>query len=62
MDIASLSIAMTSQQVRGEASVAVMNNVKRVMEQQGDQLVGMLQQSVPTPSHPSLGNMIDAKA
>lgn len=62
MDIASLSMAMANQQVRSDASLAIMNNVKRVAEQQGGQLVEMLQQSAPTPSHPSLGNRIDVKA
>jgi len=65
MDIAGLSVVMANQQLRTDASLKVMGNTKDVMEQQGAQLIEMLQQSTPsTPKapHPSLGKNIDMKA
>ncbi|SFE10417.1 Putative motility protein [Lentibacillus persicus] len=63
MDVAAMSVAMSQQQVRSEASLSVMKNVKEVAEQQGSQLVKMLNQSQGgTPPHPSIGNAIDVKA
>lgn len=61
MDIAALSMAMTNQQTRSSAGMATMNNVKDVMEQQGAQLVEMLEQSAQTAPHPSLGKAVDLK-
>lgn len=58
MDIAAMSVVMANHQVRGDASLAVMNNVKDVVEQQGQQLIEMLQQT-SSPRHPALGNIID---
>lgn len=59
MDIAAMSMAMNNHQVRTDASLAVMDNIKNVAEQQGLQLMEMLQDS--TPPHPTLGNQIDVK-
>jgi len=59
MDIAAMSVVMANHQVRADASLAVMNNVKDLIEQQGQQLVEMLQQTNPPAQHPSLGNVID---
>ncbi|RYG71629.1 putative motility protein [Lentibacillus lipolyticus] len=60
MDVAAASVVMANQQVRADASMAVMDKAKNTMEEQGKQLVTMLEQShVPSPSHPTLGNMID---
>ena len=42
MDIAAMSVVMANHQVRADASLAVMNNVKDMLEQQGQQLVEML--------------------
>ncbi|MFD2044457.1 YjfB family protein [Ornithinibacillus salinisoli] len=59
MDIAAMSVAMNQAQVRSDASLAVMDNVMNVMEQQGTQLTEMLQQTVSGAPHPSLGNQVD---
>jgi len=59
MDIAAMSVVMANHQVRADASLAVMNNVKDMLEQQGLQLVEMLQQTSSHAQHPSLGNVID---
>lgn len=58
-----MSVAMSNQQVRSDAGLAVMNNAKQVAEQQGQQLIEMLNQSQGASApHPSLGNAIDMKA
>lgn len=62
MDIAALSVVMANQQLRSQASLAVMNNAKEVMEQEGAQLIEMLNQSNPPAAHPSKGMQIDVKA
>ncbi|WP_164218416.1 YjfB family protein [Virgibacillus sp. YIM 98842] len=62
MDIAALSAVMSNQQVRSEAGLAVMNNVKKVMEQDGSRLIDMLNQANPAAVHPAKGNRIDIKA
>lgn len=57
-----MSVVMSNQQVRSDAGLAVMNNVKQVAEQQGEQLMEMLNQSQSASvPHPSLGNTIDMK-
>ncbi|MFA1822479.1 YjfB family protein [Virgibacillus oceani] len=61
MDIAALSVVMANQQVRSQAGMAVMDNAKKVMEQDGAQLIEMLNQSPPV-QHPSKGMQIDVKA
>ena len=57
MDIAGLSIAMKQQQLQMDTGMAVMNKSKQVTEESGEQLIEMLEQSMP--AHPSLGNSID---
>lgn len=59
MDIAALSVVMANSQVRSDAGLAVMANVKNLMQQQGAQLSEMLQQSAPQVPHPTLGNKVD---
>lgn len=61
MDIAAMSVAMSNHQVRADASLAVMNNIKKVAEQQGQQLIDMLQQTSSASPHPTLGKVIDIK-
>lgn len=61
MDIAAMSVVMANHQVRADASLAVMGNVKDLLKQQGQQLVEMLEQASPPASHPTLGNTIDIK-
>lgn len=56
MDIAGLSVLMKNQQVRMDASLAVMNQTKAFTEQTGEQLIEMLEKSAP---HPALGKNID---
>lgn len=57
MDIAALSMAMKQQQLQTNASMAIMNKSKQVAEQDGEQLINMLEQSMPT--HPTLGRSVD---
>lgn len=61
MDIAAMSVVMANHQVRSDASLAVMNNVKQMLEQQGQQLVDMLEQTSSPAPHPTLGKVIDTK-
>jgi hypothetical protein len=61
MDIAAMSVIMAHQQIRTDASVAIMNNVKDLVQQQGRQLIEMLEQSGSPAPHPSLGKTIDIK-
>jgi len=55
-----MSTVMSQANVRLEASIAVMDQIKNVAEMQGEQLIEMMQQankqSVP---HPTLGQSID---
>lgn len=59
MDIASLSMHMANIQVKSQASLAVMGNIKDAAEQQGEQLIKMLEGSAPP--HPDLGTVIDLR-
>lgn len=61
MDIAALSVIMANQQVRTQADLAVLDNAKKVMKQNGAQLIEMLNQSNPPVKHPSKGMQIDVK-
>jgi len=62
MDIATLSVVMANHQVRSDASLAIMNQTKNLMEEQGNQLVEMLHHSTNTSvSHPTLGSKVDLK-
>ncbi|WP_217586431.1 YjfB family protein [Lentibacillus saliphilus] len=59
MDIAALSVMMANQHVKADAGVLIMNRTKSLMEQQGNQLIDMLQQSGTPAPHPDLGKQID---
>lgn len=59
MDIAAVSIGINNQHVHADASLKVMSKAKNVMEQQGEQLMEMLQTSQANVPHPNLGNAID---
>lgn len=62
MDIAAMSVIMANQQVKVDAGLAVMSNVKNVAEQQGEQLIEMLETAVPSAPHPAKGQSIDLRA
>jgi hypothetical protein len=59
VDIAAMSVVMSNSQLRSDASLAVMANVKNLMQQQGNQLNEMLNQSVSNAPHPTLGKSVD---
>lgn len=60
MDIAAMSTMMSQANVRMEASIAIMEQIKNVAEMQGEQLIEMMQQSnTQTVPHPTLGQTID---
>lgn len=60
MDIAAMSTMMSQANVRMEASIAIMDQIKNVAEMQGEQLIEMMQQSnTQTVPHPTLGQTID---
>ncbi|MGM8211389.1 YjfB family protein [Virgibacillus sp. W0430] len=59
MDIAAMSILMANQNVRINAQTAVLTHAKQHAQQQGNQIVEMLQQSAPKVEHPSLGKTVD---
>ncbi|WP_010099231.1 YjfB family protein [Ornithinibacillus scapharcae] len=61
MDIAAMSVVMSNSKVRSDASLAIMANVKNLMQQQGNQLTEMLSQSVANAPHPTLGKSVDIK-
>lgn len=57
MDIAGLSIALSQANVQQQVSFGLMNKVMDNSEQQGSELLKMLDQSM----HPHLGQSIDLK-
>ena len=59
MDIAALSIVMSTNQIAQSTSIAVMDNIKDVAEQQGSRLLEMMQETIP--EHPTMGNQIDIR-
>lgn len=61
MDIAALSVVMANTSVRQDASIAVMDNAMELMDQKGNDLLEMLQQSGSKASHPTLGNAVDVR-
>ena len=61
MGIAALSMAKAQSQVKADASLKVMANVKDMMNQQGEQLIEMLETSSSVP-HPTLGGKVDIQA
>lgn len=58
MDIAALSMAMSTSNLQQQSNIAIMDKVKEQAEDKGNQMVDMLQQSV---SHPNLGNRVDLR-
>lgn len=55
-----MSTMMSQANVRMEASIAIMDQIKNVAEMQGEQLIEMMQQSnTQTVPHPTLGQTID---
>ncbi|WP_339213205.1 YjfB family protein [Ornithinibacillus sp. FSL M8-0202] len=61
MDIAAMSVVMANSQVRSDASLAMIANVKDLMQQQGAQLTEMLSQSLQQAPHPTLGKSVDIR-
>lgn len=59
MDVAGLSMRVAQNQVKNDASLAMMRNVKDMMNEQGQQLVDMLSQTTTAAPHPTLGQHID---
>lgn len=59
MNIAAMSVVLANQQVQADASLKVMLKAKDLMEQQGEQLVDMLQMPQANVSHPTLGQSFD---
>lgn len=59
MDIAAMSTALATNQLRSDASLAIMGNVMDLMKQQNAQLAEMAQTTTPNAPHPALGNMLD---
>ena len=58
MDIAALSMAMSAVDVKQQSSLKVMDKAMDNAESGGNQVVKMIEESIP---HPSLGNQIDLK-
>ncbi|MBH0230615.1 YjfB family protein [Halobacillus yeomjeoni] len=58
MDIAALSMMMSTTQVKQQASLSVMDKAIGDAESKGNQMVEMLEKSIP---HPDLGNKIDLR-
>ncbi|MBN9655289.1 YjfB family protein [Halobacillus sp. GSS1] len=58
MDIAAISMAMSTASLKQQSSLALMDKVKGDTEEKGNQMVEMLKQSIP---HPDLGKQIDLK-
>ena len=57
MDIAALASVQQMHQVRGEIAIGVASKVKNMVEQNGANLVKMMEQSVS----PHIGQSIDVK-
>lgn len=58
MDIAGMSVALSNQQLRMQASLATMVQAKQFSEEMGKQFIEMVEESVPN-IHPTLGKSID---
>lgn len=63
LDVAKLSTALSHSQLRQDASLALMDKAMLQMKQQGNDLIQMLEKSVPDVHlpHPTLGKHIDMK-
>lgn len=60
MDIAALSMGMAQAQLKNDAGLALAKQVMNVSQQQGKDLLQMLNQPI-SPPHPTLGHQIDLK-
>ncbi|RWZ59003.1 putative motility protein [Halobacillus fulvus] len=58
MDVAALSMAMSTSQLKQQSSLTLMDKAMGDAKKDGQQVVEMIQQSIP---HPNLGNSIDLK-
>ncbi len=58
MDIAALSMAMSTTQLKQQSSLAVMDKAMNNAESDGNQVVEMIEKSIP---HPNLGSKVDLK-
>lgn len=58
MDIAALSMAMSTTHLKQQASLSIMDKAMGDAESKGNQMVDMIEKSIP---HPNLGNRIDVK-
>ena len=62
MDIAGLSIAMNTAQVKQQASISILKKAMGNAKGQGNAILEMMQTPVgQAVKHPSLGNRIDLK-
>lgn len=61
MDVAALSVAMSNHQLKNDVGLAMMSNIKDLMNDQGQQLIKMLDQANSPAPHPTLGHTIDIK-
>lgn len=59
MDIAALSTILSQSQLKTDASFAIMNKTKELMQNQGEQLAELIEKS--TVPHPHLGHRVDLK-
>ena len=62
MDIAAMSVALSTSQVKSDANLAVMKKAMDVFEGQNAELTDMLQDMGATAPHPTTGHHIDQKA
>ncbi|HIS29115.1 MAG TPA: YjfB family protein [Candidatus Avamphibacillus intestinigallinarum] len=62
MDIAAMSVALSTSQVKSDANLAVMKKAMDVFEGQNAELTDMLQDMSATAPHPTAGHHIDQKA
>ncbi len=62
MDIAGMSMAMSQAKVQQQASISVMKSAMSTVEQDGDVLIEMLNNSETSQAkHPNLGTQFDVK-
>lgn len=62
MDVAALSISMSTAQLKSDANLAVMSKAMDAFAQQSTDLVDLLTDQGPTAPHPVAGNRIDTQA
>ncbi|ELK49071.1 YjfB family protein [Halobacillus sp. ACCC02827] len=59
MDIAALSMALSTTQLKQQTNLALMDKVMGDADTKGARMVEMMENSIP---HPDLGNSLDIKA